>query len=183
MVGVEDLVAHDVADLVRLHAPVNAGGDDDLDVGHAVIGEQLEHDGQHAFTDVGPLHRRQRHRDVVDGDRHAHARPQLGVQRVRAERMVDRVANRRVGVAQRRHRRLGINATSAGGQVDLDQPITSKQNSRSAVALQGDDTGMIHAARLRSKLGQPYALASQERRLSGFTAAGWPTTLSIGTSE
>ena len=58
--GVEDLVAHRVLDLVRRHATVDGQGRDEVDVVHAVVAEDLEHDLEHALADVGPLHGRQR---------------------------------------------------------------------------------------------------------------------------
>ena len=83
------------------HAAVNRGGDDDLDVVDAVVGEELEDDREHALAHVGPAHRRQRHRDVVDRDDDLHPGPQLRVQRVGAEGVVYRVADGGVDVLQR----------------------------------------------------------------------------------
>ena len=104
VVGVEDLVADDVADLLAGHAAVHARRDDHLDVLDAVIGERLEDDGEHALAHVGPAHRRQRQRDVVDADDDLHPGTELRVERVRVVRMVDRVADRGLDVLQRRER-------------------------------------------------------------------------------
>jgi len=58
VVRVEDFVTDDMPDFGRFHAPMNAGRDDQLDVVYAVVGEQREHDCQHALTRIGALHRR-----------------------------------------------------------------------------------------------------------------------------
>src|SRR5262245_46742912 len=99
--------------------------------------------------------------------------------------MVDRVANRGVDVFQRLDRGFRIDDARSSRQVDFDQPIAGEHTSRSAVALESDQTRVLHGYALcrRSKRGQLYAFASRARRLSGLTAAGCPTTLNMGTSE
>ena len=60
-------------------------------------------------------------------------------------------------ILQRGERRLRVDAARAGRQVDFDQVVTSEQNPRSAVALERDETGMVHGNQRgwdRSKLGQ-----------------------------
>ena len=56
------------------------------DVVDAGRGGQVEHGLDDPLADVGPLHRRQRQRDVVEGDRELHARPQQRRQRVAVDR-------------------------------------------------------------------------------------------------
>ncbi len=129
------------------HAPVDRRGDDDLDVLDAVIGEELEHDGEHALADVGPAHGRQRERDVVDRDDDLHPGPQLGVERIAAEGVVDRVADGRVDVLEGVDGRPRVDDARADGQVDLEDLVAAEDGPRRAALLDRDDERVIAAGR------------------------------------
>ena len=148
-VGVEDLVADDVANLPVFHAAMHAGRDDHLDIVDAVIREQIEHDGEHPFANVGAAHRRKRQRDVVDRDRDLHPRPELRVEGLRVVRVVDRVANRGVDVLQPLDGRLGIEHAGAGRQIDFDELVAGEEHAGRASAVEGDDAGVAHDGALR----------------------------------
>ena len=51
--GVEDLVANHAPHLVIVHAAMQRGSDDDVDVIDAVIGEHRQHDVEDGLADVG----------------------------------------------------------------------------------------------------------------------------------
>ena len=80
--GVVDAVADGVAQLGLGHAAVQGEGGDEVDVVDAGRGGQVEHRLDDPLADVGPAHRRQRQRDVVEGDRELHARAQQRGQRL-----------------------------------------------------------------------------------------------------
>ena len=142
-----------MADLVARHAAVHAGRDDHLDVVDAVIGEQLEHDREHALAHVGPAHRRQRQRDVVDRDDDLHPRAELRVERLGVVRVVDRVADRGVDVLEGGERRPRVEDARAGGEVDLDEPIAGEDGARRARFVERDDERVRHRARKLTQLG------------------------------
>ena len=167
-VRVEDAVAHDVADLLGGHAPVDRRGDDDLDVLDPVVGEELEDDGEHALARVGPAHRRQRHRDVVDRDDDLHPRAQLRVQRIAAEGVVDaRSGSPRPTSLSGVDRRPRIDDARADGQVDLEDAVAAEDGARCAPLLDRDDERMVAPRRARAR-GQ---------RRGGRLGAGvrWPS--------
>ncbi len=159
-----DLLADHVPDLLRFHAAVDTGRDDDLHVVDAVVGELLEHDGEHAFPCVRALHRRERDGDVVDGDRHLHPRPELRVERLGVQRVTERVADRRLVVLQRRDRGLCIDAARPGGQIHLHELIAREEDPGPAARVERNHAGMIHCQA---------ALPSEERVMtpSGRTSA------------
>src|SRR5688572_5288853 len=66
--------------------------------------------------------------------------------------MVDGVANGRVDVLERLERGLRIDDARARGEIDVDQTIASENGARGGIAVEGDDTGVIHGAR---SLGRP----------------------------
>ena len=100
--GVVDPVADGVAQLVLGHAPVQGEGGDELHVVDAGRGGQVEHLLDDPLADVGPLHRGQRQRDVVEGDRELHAWPQQRRQRLAvALRVQQRVVDGAVDVVER----------------------------------------------------------------------------------
>ncbi len=100
----EDPLADDVPQLGRRHPPVQRVGRDDLDVVDPGLGGHGQHLLDDALAHVGRAHRRQRQRDVVEGDGQAHAGEELAGQRVVVDRVQERVADRRVGVGHRRQR-------------------------------------------------------------------------------
>ena len=141
---VEDPIADDVPHFEALHAAVDARGDDDFDVVDGVVGQQGEHDGENALANIGAAHRWQRQRDVVDRDAHLHARAEQRVERLAVLRVVNRVANGRVGIFQRLDGRLRIKHARTGWKIDLNQSITGKEGARLATRIEGDKARMAH---------------------------------------
>ncbi len=150
-VRVEDAVADDVAHLLGRHPPVDRRGDDDLDVLDAVVGEELEDDGEHALAHVGPAHRRERQRDVVDGDDDLHPRAQLRVERIAAEGVVEGVADGRVDVLERVDGRARVDDARADGQVDLEDLVAAEDGARGASLLERDDERVVAPRRARAR--------------------------------
>ncbi len=93
-------VAHGVAQLGLGHPPVQGQGGDDVDVVHAGLGRQVEHGLDDPLAHVGPLHGGQGQRQVVEGDRELHPRPEQGGQRIVVERFQQGPADGLVGVGQ-----------------------------------------------------------------------------------
>ena len=98
--GVVDAVADGVAQLGLGHPAVQREGGDEVDVVDAGAAAQVEHLLDDPLADVGLLHRRQRQRDVVEGDRELHARAQQRGSGSHAERVVERRGDRAVDVVQ-----------------------------------------------------------------------------------
>jgi hypothetical protein len=146
-VGIEHLVADHVANFVRLHAPVDARRDDDLDVLDAVVGQEFEQDVQDPLAHVGASHGRKRQRDVVHSDGDLHAGSKLRVERLGAERVVQRVADGGFRILQRLDRRFRIDDASSGREIDFDQSIAGKEGARGAVTLESYEAGMVHRGR------------------------------------
>jgi hypothetical protein len=121
--------------------------------------------------------------DVVDRDDDLHPGAQQRVERLAVVRVVDRVADGRVGVAQALQRGLRVDHPGAGGEVDFDEAVTGEEHAGRALAVEGHDAGVGHGVRSRCRMGQRWARARRSRAASGLTAEGWPTTESIGTSE
>ncbi len=86
------------------HAPVQRQGGDDVHVVHAGVGGEVEHRLDDALADVGAAHRRQRQRDVVEGDGELHAREEQRRQRIAVDRVEQRVADGGVDVLERGER-------------------------------------------------------------------------------
>ncbi len=101
--GVVDPVADGVAQLGFGHAPVQGQGADQHHVVHPGGGRQVQHRFDDPLAVVGSLHRRQRQRDVVEGDGEPHAREQqLRQRRAVAERVEQGVPDGVVGILERR---------------------------------------------------------------------------------
>ena len=99
--GVEHAVAEGVAQLVIGHPPVQCKGGDEDHVVHAGGGGGVEHRLDDALAHVRAAHRGERQRDVIEGDRQAHARLEQRRQRRRiADRVLEGVTDRRVGVGE-----------------------------------------------------------------------------------
>ena len=152
-VGVEDLRADHVPHLGSRHAAVERGGDDDLDVLDAVIGEQLEHDREHALAHVGRAHRGEGERDVVDGDDDLHPGAELRVERIGAVRVAEGVADGRVDVLQGLERLARVDGARAGGEVDVDEAIAREDRPRRATAVERDhERAALPPVRRRARL-------------------------------
>ena len=118
--GVVDAVADGVAQLGLGHAAVQGEGGDEVHVVDAGGGGQVEHGLDDPLADVGPLHRGQRQRDVVEGDGELHARAQQRGQRARCRRCGFSSAWRMApsGSVERRERLGRVDdAAAAGGEL------------------------------------------------------------------
>jgi hypothetical protein len=98
--GVVHPVAHGVAQLGLGHAAVQRQGGDQVHVVDAGLGRHVEHGLDDALADVGPAHRRQGQRHVVEGDRQLHARPQQRRQRLAVDGVEEGVTDGLVRVPQ-----------------------------------------------------------------------------------
>ncbi len=83
----EDAIAHDVADLVRGHAAVQAERGDQVDVLDTRLGGHVDDLLHDQLSDIRGRHGRQRQRQVVEGDGQLHATPEQRLQRVVLERL------------------------------------------------------------------------------------------------
>src|SRR5439155_6213466 len=82
------------------HPPMERKGGDELHVVDAGRGGHVEDGLDHPLAIVRPAHRRQRQRDVVEGDRELHAGPQKRGQRFAVEGLEQRPADGLVGVGK-----------------------------------------------------------------------------------
>jgi hypothetical protein len=98
--GVVDAIADGVAQLLLGHAPVQGEGGDEVDVVDARGRRQVEHGLDHPLAVVGPAHRGQGERHVVEGDRELHASAQQLRKRFAVEWVQQRLADGLVGVLQ-----------------------------------------------------------------------------------
>ena len=105
-------------------------GNDDVNVIDSGATQQIQHNLQHLLADVRRFHGRQRKADVVHRNRDLHAGRKLRVQRIAAERAIQRVANRRFGIRQSEDRRLWINHACSHRQIFQQEVFTVMQNPR-----------------------------------------------------
>ena len=141
------LLAHHPPHLRLGHLPVQAVRDDDVHVVDAVRVELLEQDLDDGLPDVREHHGRQRQRDVVDGDRDAHPRLELRVERVRAERVVERVADGGARVGQPLDGRLRVDDARPDRQVLEQEVLAREEDARRGVAVDVDDLVVFLVAR------------------------------------
>jgi len=117
MEGVEDFLPDHPLHLGVGHSPVERGGDDEMDVVHAGIGEQFQDNLQHRLAGVGGDHRRERERDVVQGDGDLHPRPEEGVEGVHSLRVIQCPADGGLGVGHALQWASGEHHAGPQGQV------------------------------------------------------------------
>jgi hypothetical protein len=110
----EHPLTDDVAQLLRGHPAVQRVRRDQLDVVDAGVGGHLQHLLDDALTHVGLAHRRQRERDVVEGDGQPHPGAQQLGQRLAALRVQQRVADRALDVGQPGQRLRRVDDAGAG---------------------------------------------------------------------
>ena len=75
-------------------------GDHDVHIVNAMAGEHIQNNFQNCLAKIRSGHRRQRQADVVNGNRHFHARFELSEQRITAERMIQRIPDCRFTIRQ-----------------------------------------------------------------------------------
>jgi hypothetical protein len=142
-VRVEDLRPHHALHLARGHAAVEGVGDEQVDVVDAAVGEQVEDDFEDDLPDVRRAHRRQRDRDVVDGDEHLHARPELRVQGIATFGMVDGPADRGAPVGERLDWRIGEDDARPDRDLLEQDVAVGKQQPRRRLAVLDDDLRVL----------------------------------------
>jgi hypothetical protein len=134
------------------HAPVQRQGGDEVYVVDAGRRGLVEHGLDHALADIGPAHRRQRERDVVEGDRQPHARPEQIRQRpLVAERLAQRPPDGGVRIPDGGQRFGRVDDAGAlGGEPFEPEPLAVVvQDRRGRVVDVEDEAGAGHQ-RLRS---------------------------------
>ena len=136
---VEDAPADRAFELVGRHAAVQRERGDQVDVVDAGAVGALEHLLDHQRADVRLAHRRQRQADVVERDRQLHPRAEQGVQRVHAERRVERGGDRRVDVGEALQRRRRIDDARADGEPLEPELLAGVEQRRRAVLRDLDD--------------------------------------------
>ena len=137
--GLEDGRPHHALHLGLGHVPVQRHRDDQVDVVHPRVGEERQDHLQHLLAHVGGAHGRERERDVVEGDGHLHARPEQGVERLAAVRLVDGLADGRLDVGEPLDGRPGVDDLGADGQVLDQQVLAGEEHPRRRVPVDGDD--------------------------------------------
>ena len=135
-VRVEDWLPNAPPDLERLHAAVERVGDHDLHVEHARPPEHVEQDCQDGLSEVGPLHHRQRQRNIVDRDRHFHPGMQLGAQRLGLQRIGQGVADRGFAVGQAGYRGLWVDHARSCRELCADEVFAVPEQALRRGALQ-----------------------------------------------
>ena len=118
---------------------------DELDVVDAGPGGELEDVLHHPAPDVRRLHRRQRQRDVVEGDGEAHTPAQQAPQRLPAGRMLQGMVDGGIDVLDPRQGLRGVDDPAAEGQAFEAEPLAvmEQQRRRPLVDLQ-DKTRSCH---------------------------------------
>ena len=79
--------------LLGRHPAMEAGRGNQVDVRDSFLGELLEQQFDDDLPGVGLGYRRDRHREVIEGDREFHVRPQLRGQGVASERILNRLVD------------------------------------------------------------------------------------------
>ena len=167
--GVVHAVADGVAQLGLGHAAVQGERGDEVHVVDAGLRRHVEHRLDHALADVGPAHRRQRQRDVVERDRQLHAREQQLGQRLRvAERVEQRVADGAVAVLQRFERLGRVDDAGAVGRQPFEAEPFAVPEQQSAAS-----SGR-RRARIQGEASTASVLFSSRRSNAIFTAPRAP---------
>ena len=139
--GVVDAVADGMAQLVLGHPPVDGQRSDEVHVVDAGLCGQVEDSLDDPLTDVGPAHRRQGQRDVVEGDGELHA----GMQQCRegfgvAQRVEECAADGAVGVGEPLERLGRVDHPGAIGRQLLEpESLAVVEQDRWAAAVDVED--------------------------------------------
>ena len=110
---IKNLLADHSFHFPRRHFSVQGIRDNDVDVIDAVSRQHVQHKFERRLANIRGGHRRQGETDVVDSNGYFHAWLKLGEERIAAERMIQRVANRGFTIRQTLHGRIRINDTRA----------------------------------------------------------------------
>ena len=135
------------------HLPVERVRDDEVDIVHAVVAQELEHHLERRLAHVRRRHRRQRQADVVESDGHPHPGSELRVKRVAPERVVQRVADRASGIRESPDRRRRVDHPGAHREALLEEILPAVQHARGRVPLEEDDVRIGPVAEGRSHRG------------------------------
>src|SRR6185503_5092151 len=121
IVFIEDLLPNHSLHFPFRHLSVKGIGDDDVNVVYTVAGEHVQDDLEDALPNVWRSHRRQRQTDVVNSHCDAHARFELGEQRITTEWMIQRITNGSLAVRQSLDWRIGIEHPRANRKILEDE--------------------------------------------------------------
>ncbi|CAB4723496.1 unannotated protein [freshwater metagenome] len=147
--GAEDPLPHDVLQLRGGHPPVQRVGRDDLDVVDAGRRGQGQHLLDDPLADVGSAHRRQRQRQVVEGDREPHPGEEQLRQRVGVRRVQQRVEDRALDVGDRGQRLRRVDHPGAEGEgLEPEAESLVDDQGRGPVVDLEDESGTTHAVHL-----------------------------------
>ncbi len=138
MEGGEDPLADDVSQLVLGHAAVQAERGDQVDVFHAGLRRHVDDLFHHELAHIRRRHRRQRQRQVVEGDRQLHAPPQQSFQRVVLQGPCKRALDRTLGVRDRLQRIGWVHDARAEGQLLEPDALAKVKQHRRCVAIDLD---------------------------------------------
>ncbi len=147
------------------HAPVQSERGDQLDVVDARVGRQVEHGLDDALADVGPLHLRQRQRDVVERDRQLHPRTEQRRERFGVERVQQGVADRAVDVVEAVERLRCVDRACPGGKLVQPESFAMVEEQRGGGAIDvEDEPGAGHQRFLSRSLRMSKAIFTLPRR-------------------
>ena len=177
---VEDARADRALELGRRHPAVQRERGDQVDVVDAGAVGALEHVLDHAAADVGQLHRRQRQADVVEGDRQLHARAQQRVQRVHAERRVERGGDRGVDVDQALQRRRRVDDPAADRQPLEPERLAGVKQRRRRVLVDLDDARLALGGRLAALGALDHAGRGDAHAATSKTVLTRPARAALG---
>src|ERR687893_327291 len=111
----------------------------------ALRGGLLEHLLYDELADVRPLHRRQRYREVVEGDGQLHAGEEKLVQRLHAHRLQERALDRHVRLGERLEGTGGVDHARAFRQLLVVEAVPRVEHHRGTVLLEdGRETRAAH---------------------------------------
>ena len=142
MEGREVALADGVAKLGRRHPAVQRERRDELDVLDPGAVGALDDLLDDLAADVRRAHRRERDGDVVEGDRQPHARAQERVERVEAERGVERRGDGSGHVGERGNRRRRVDDPRADGEALEPELLAGVEQGRRRVLADLRDAGV-----------------------------------------
>ena len=177
---VEDAGADGALELGRGHPAVQRERGDQMDVLDTRAVGALEHVLDHAAADVGQLHRRQREADVVERDRQLHARAEQAVERVHAERRVERGADRGVDVDQALQRRRRVDDPAADREPLQAEGLAGMEERRRRVLVDLDDARLALGGRLAALGALDHARGGDAHAATSKTVLTRPARAALG---
>ena len=135
-----------VAQLVLVHAAVQAERGDQVHIVDTGFSDKVEHCLDHSLAVVGALHLRQRQADIVERDGQLHTREQQRGQRVLVDRVQQGMTDCPVDVLDRIERLRWVDhAAATGGQLFEAETLTAPEQDRRRGAIDiEDESGTGH---------------------------------------